>query len=72
MTLTVDFAQVPPEAVPAEVARLCDVLEAAHAQGWYGALTVGRPWSRHNPVLEGEFACPAAIRWFLERELSRL
>jgi AMP nucleosidase len=32
---------------------------------------VERPWSVHNPVLEGEFACPGAIRWYLERELSR-
>ena len=70
--LTVDFAQVAAQEVPAEVARLCEALEAADAQGWYGALAVERPWSRHNPVLEGEFACPAAIRPYLERELRRL
>jgi AMP nucleosidase len=68
----VDFARVKTEDVPGEVARLCEVLEAADAEGWYGVLVVERPWSRHNPVLEGEFACPAAIRPYLERELRRL
>jgi AMP nucleosidase len=70
--VTVDFAQLAPDDVPAAVAELCGALEAADADGWYGALTVERPWSRHNPVLEGEFACPGAIRWHLERELRRL
>lgn len=70
--LTVDFAQVAAGDVAAEVARLCDELESADTAGWYGALAVERPWSRHNPVLEGEFACPAAIRPYLERELGRL
>jgi AMP nucleosidase len=70
--VTVDFAQEKPEDVPERVAALCDELESADAAGWYGALTVERPWSRHNPVLEGEFACPAAIRPYLERELRKL
>ena len=47
-------------------------MEAADQAGRYPQLTVERPWSVHNPVLEGEFACPRAIRWYLERELSRL
>ncbi len=72
MPYAVDFAQVSAEDVPAEVAKLIDVLEVAHADGWYGALKVERPWSRHNPVLKGEFACPAAIRPYLVRELGRL
>ena len=41
--LTVDFAQVKSEDVGARVADLVDVLEAADAAGWYGALTVERP-----------------------------
>ena len=72
MPLTVDFAQVRPEDVPERVAAVCDALEGADAEGWYGKLTVERPWSRHNPMLEGEFACPAAIRPYLERELGKL
>ena len=72
MPVTVDFAQVKAEDVSARVAELCDELEAADAAGWYGSLTVERPWSRHNPVLEGEFACPRAIRPYLERELGKL
>jgi AMP nucleosidase len=59
-------------AILAEVQRLCDVMEAAAREGRYPRLTVERPWSIHNPVLEGEFASPAAIRWYLERELGKL
>lgn len=54
------------------VASLCDAMEAVYAAGRYPQLTVERPWSRHNPVLTGEFARPGAVRWYLERELIRL
>jgi AMP nucleosidase len=47
-------------------------MEAADRAGRYARLIVERPWSAHNPVLEGEFAAPAAIRWYLEREFGRL
>jgi AMP nucleosidase len=47
-------------------------MERAAKEGRYPQLTVERPWSAHNPVLEGEFAAPGAIRWYLERELGRL
>jgi AMP nucleosidase len=47
-------------------------MEQAAREGRYPRLTVERPWSAHNPVLEGEFASPGAIRWYLERELGRL
>jgi AMP nucleosidase len=47
-------------------------MEHAAREGRYPRLTVERPWSAHNPVLEGEFASPGAIRWYLERELGRL
>src|SRR5580704_7811679 len=72
MTLTADFAAVPGSRHAAEIERLCDAMEAADKAGCYPQLTVERPWSAHNPVLEGEFAAPAAIRWYLERELSQL
>jgi AMP nucleosidase len=67
-----DFAVVPADAQLALVDQLCDALEAADAAGCYGLLTVERPWSAHNRVLEGEFACTWAIRWYLRRELRRL
>src|ERR1044072_551566 len=51
---------------------LCEAREAPDTPRRYPQLTVERPWSVHNPVLEGEFACPRAIRWYLQRELSRL
>lgn len=52
--------------------RLCDELESIYERGDYPALTVRRPWSRHNPTLVGELARPAALRWYLRRELVRL
>ena len=72
MTETADFAAIPGSRHAAEIARLCDAMEAADEAGRYPRLTVERPWSADNPVLEGEFAAPRAIRWYLERELGRL
>ena len=70
--LAVDFAAVPAGGRASEIGRLCDVMEAAAVAGRYPLLAVERPWSAHNPRLEGEFASPGAIRWYLERELGRL
>ena len=70
--MSADFSAVPGRQHPAEIERLCDAMEAADRAGRYPRLTVERPWSVHNPVLDGEFASPAAIRWYLERELGRL
>jgi AMP nucleosidase len=72
ITEATDFLEIPASGRQAMVDQLCDELEAADATGRYGRLTVERPWSAHNPVLEGEFACPRPIRWYLRRELSRL
>jgi AMP nucleosidase len=72
VTLSADFSAVPVSQHAAEIQRLCDAMEAAGRAGRYPRLTVERPWSAHNPVLDGEFASPAAIRWYLERELGRL
>ena len=72
MTVSADFAAIPDGERAAEITRLCDAMEAAASAGRYPLLTVGRPWSAHNPVLQGEFAAPGAIRWYLERELARL
>jgi len=72
VTLSADFSAVAERDHAAEVERLCDAIEAADRTGRYPRLTVERPWSVHNPVLEGEFASPRAIRWYLERELNRL
>jgi AMP nucleosidase len=72
VTLSLDFSAIPAEARQAEIERLCDAMEAADKAGRYSRLAVERPWSVHNPVLEGEFAAAGAIRWYLERELGRL
>jgi AMP nucleosidase len=70
--MAVDFAVVPAADRAAEISRLCDAMEAAAAAGHYPLVMVERPWSADNPRLEGEFASPAAIRWYLEREFGRL
>jgi AMP nucleosidase len=72
VTISADFATIPEAQRPEKVGELCAAMEAADAAGHYPQLIVERPWSVHNRVLEGEFACPRAIRWYLERELSRL
>ena len=70
--LSADFSAIPDSRRAAEIERLCDAMEAADDAGRYPRLTVQRPWSADNPVLEGEFASPRAIRWYLERELGKL
>lgn len=72
VTLTADFSSVPEAGRPDEIGRLCDAMEAAAAEGRYPRLVVERPWSVHNPRIEGEFAAPGAVRWYLERELGHL
>jgi len=72
MVVAEDFTAGAGTGHQARVARLCDAMEAADAAGYYPKLIVERPWSAHNPVLDGEFASPRAIRWYLERELGRL
>jgi AMP nucleosidase len=72
MTMSLDFSVIPAPDRQAEIARVCDALEEADRAGRYPQLTVERPWSAHNPILEGEFSSPGAIRWYLERELGRL
>ncbi len=69
---TADFAALPQTEHAAAIERLYEEMEAAAKAGCYPRLTVERPWSKHNPVLEGEFASPAAIGWYLRRELGRL
>jgi AMP nucleosidase len=72
MTVSEDFSVLPVAGHAARIDELCQALDAAADAGFYPALTVERPWSAHNPVLEGEFAAPAAIGWYLRRELARL
>jgi AMP nucleosidase len=72
VTVSADFSVIPASQHPAQIRQLYEAMDAADRAGRYPRLTVERPWSAHNPVLEGEFASPAAISWYLERELSRL
>jgi len=67
-----DGAHLTHDQVAGAVGQLCDVLEAIDLDGFYPSVLVLRPWSKHNPRITGEFARPAAIRRYLERELSAL
>jgi AMP nucleosidase len=70
---TVDGADVADEEGRAKaVDALCDELAGVEASGWYAAIEVTRPWSRHNPRLTGEFARTTAVRRYLHRELTGL
>ncbi len=70
--VSANFSVLPEGEHREKIEQLCQAMEAADDAGFYPRLTVERPWSAHNPVLEGEFASPRAIRWYLLRELGRL
>jgi AMP nucleosidase len=70
--VSADFGELPASAHEAAIEELIGAMVAADQAGRYPLLTVGRPWSAHNPVLQGEFASPSAIGWYLRRELRRL
>ena len=72
MTVSADFSVIPESQYQAEIEQLFKAMDDADRAGRYPRLTVQRPWSTHNPVLQGEFASPRAIGWYLERELNRL
>jgi AMP nucleosidase len=68
----VDGRELGDDEVEKATDRLVDVLVAADEDGWYGRLEVERPWSTHNPRIDGEFARAGAIRRYLCRELASL
>jgi AMP nucleosidase len=72
MTESADFSAIPPDQRAKRIEQLLQAMADADQAGYYSRLTVERPWSAHNPVLGGEFAAPAAISWYLARELGRL
>lgn len=50
----------------------CNRMEEIYNEGYYPKMKVFRKWSKHNPVIEGEFAKPGIYRWYLKRELAKL
>ena len=50
----------------------CDRMEKIYEIECYSKITVKRHWSKHNPMISGEIARPAAYRWYLRRELFKL
>jgi len=50
------------------VAEMCKIFDA----GNYPLIEIHRPWSHFNPVLQGEFSRPSALRSYLKRELTGL
>ena len=70
--VTVDGAALSADDVEKATETLVATLADADEAGWYGALEVERPWSSHNPRLDGEFARAGAIHRYLCRELASL
>jgi AMP nucleosidase len=68
----IDPAGLARDEIDAAVTHLLDTLDKIDRDGWYSRLEIDRPWSEHNPRITGEFACPYAIRRYLERELTGL
>lgn len=55
------------------IEEACNKVETIyHDEGFYPKLVVERSWSKHNPVITGEFARPRAYRWYLSREIRKL
>jgi len=54
------------------VAAHISQMQQIHDAGKYSLVEVTRPWSTHNPKISGEFAHPAALHWYLQREFGGL
>lgn len=50
----------------------CNLMEEIYDSGSYPKVVVKRTWSKHNPIITGEFAKPKAYRWYLSRELTKM
>lgn len=55
-----------------QIERACDAMTEIYDSGQYPKLVVKRSWSKHNPIISGEFAKPSAYRSYLSRELRKL
>jgi len=54
------------------IEKACNLMENIYDSGSYPKLIVKRSWSKHNPIITGEFARPRAYRWYLSREIKKL
>jgi AMP nucleosidase len=54
------------------IEEACNLMEEVYDSGFYPKVVVKRTWSKHNPIITGEFAKPRAYRWYLSRELSKM
>ena len=54
------------------IEEACNLMENIYDSGSYPKLIVKRSWSKHNPIITGEFARPRAYRWYLSREIKKL
>jgi AMP nucleosidase len=61
-----------PEDSDKQIRLALDEMVAIDAGGSYPEVTVRRSWSKHNPVISGEFAKPNVYHWYLTREFRKL
>ncbi len=54
------------------IQKALDHMVELDESGQYAEVTVRRSWSKHNPLISGEFARPSVYRWYLTREFRKL
>lgn len=54
------------------IQKALDQMVELDESGQYAEVTVHRSWSKHNPLISGEFARPSVYRWYLKREFRKL
>lgn len=54
------------------IQKALDHMVELDESGQYAEVTVRRSWSKHNPLISGEFARPSVYRWYLKREFRKL
>ncbi|MGM0587483.1 MAG: AMP nucleosidase [Bacteroidota bacterium] len=63
---------ISPDHLEERIEEACNLMEEIYDSGFYPKVVVKRTWSKHNPIITGEFAKPRAYRWYLSRELSKM
>jgi AMP nucleosidase len=63
---------ISPDHLEERIEEACNLMEEVYDSGFYPKVVVKRTWSKHNPIITGEFAKPRAYRWYLSRELSKM
>jgi hypothetical protein len=72
MAVSADLSAIPDSQCSDEIEQLLAAMDTADKAGRYPKLTVERPWSRHNPVLEGAPGTSGSRRARMALSIDRL